>query len=141
MLILLQMMLSSCTKDLQPNPYNNYTKTTYESRKMNDNFKLDIGYIAGLFDAKGIVKRSTKTKWHWKMEMSMADRNVMEVRFMRTLKCGELRKIKKQWRWTCFDKNCFFVARELWAHTTVKLHKIEEIIDYMVLIYKILMTM
>jgi hypothetical protein len=47
-----------------------------------------------------------------------------------TLKCGELRKIKKQWRWTCFDKDCFFVARELWASTTVKLQKIEKVIDY-----------
>jgi hypothetical protein len=96
---------------------------------MNDNFKLDTAYIAGLFDAKGIIKRSTKTKWHWKMELSMADRNVMEL-IHETLKCGELRKIKKQWRWTCFDKDCFFVAKQLWAHTTVKLHKIEEVIDY-----------
>jgi hypothetical protein len=74
MLILLQMMLSSCTKDLQPNPYTTILKQLNESRKMNNNFKLDTPYIAGLFDAKGIIKSSTKTKWHWKMELSMADR-------------------------------------------------------------------
>jgi hypothetical protein len=96
---------------------------------MNSNYRLDTPYIAGLFDAKGIIKSSTKTKWHWKMELSMADRNVMEL-VHETLKCGELRKIKKQWRWTCFDKDCFFVARELWAYATVKLHKIEKVIDY-----------
>ena len=96
---------------------------------MNDNFKLDTPYIAGLFDAKGIIKSSTKTKWHWKMELSMADRDVMEL-IHETLKCGELRKIKKQWCWTCFDKDCFFVARELWASATVKLHMIEKVIDH-----------
>ena len=94
---------------------------------MNDNFKLDTSYIAGLFDAKGIIKRSTKTKWHWKMELSMADRNVMEL-VHETLKCGDLREIKKQWRWTCFDKDCFFFAKQLWAHTTVKLHKIDKLL-------------
>ena len=37
---------------------------------------------------------------------------------------------KKQWTWTCFDKDSFFVVRILWAHVNVKLHKIEQIIDY-----------
>ena len=45
---------------------------------MNSNFKLDISYIAGLFDAKGIVSHRNK----------------------------------------------------LWSYTTVKLHKIEQIIDH-----------
>ena len=57
---------------------------------MNSNYKLDIPYIAGLFDAMG----------------------------------------KKYWRWQCLDRNCFFIARLLWAHVNVKLHKIEQIIDY-----------
>tara|TARA_R110000751_G_scaffold117306_1_gene217483 strand:+ start:90 stop:455 length:366 start_codon:yes stop_codon:yes gene_type:complete len=98
---------------------------------MNDNFKLDIAYIAGLFDAKGTVGQRNKV---WKMEMAMTDRNLMEL-FHETLECGILRERKlvgnkKHWRWTCLGKECLFVARLLWAHTTVKLHKIEQIIDH-----------
>ena len=29
---------------------------------MNSNYKLDIPYIAGLFDVKGIIKKSKKNK-------------------------------------------------------------------------------
>ena len=93
---------------------------------MNNNFKLDISYIAGLFDAKGIVSHRNKV---WKMEISMADKNVMEL-VHETLECGELRKIKKQWRWKFLGKDCFFMAKLLWSYTTVKLHKIEQIIDH-----------
>ena len=88
---------------------------------MNSNFKLDIPYIAGLFDAKGTISHRNKV---WKMEMSMPDRNVMEL-IHETLIMG-----KKYWRWQCLDRNCFFIARLLWAHVNVKLHKIEQIIDY-----------
>ena len=97
---------------------------------MNNNFKLDIPYIAGLFDAKSSISCRKKV---WKMEMSMPDRNVMEL-VHETLECGELREKKimgkKQWRWQCLDRNCFFIARLLWPHVNVKLHKIEQIIDY-----------
>ena len=93
---------------------------------MNNNFKLDISYIAGLFDAKGIISHRNKV---WKMEITMADRNVMEL-VHETLEFGSLLKKEKQWTWTCFDKDCFFAARILWAHVNVKLHKIEQIIDY-----------
>ena len=93
---------------------------------MNSNTKLDISYIAGLFDAKGTISHRNKV---WKMEMSMADKNVMEL-VHETLELGSLLKKEKQWTWTCFDKDCFFVARILWAHVNVKLHKIEQIIDY-----------
>ena len=96
---------------------------------MNSNYKLDISYIAGLFDVKGIIKRSKKTKWHWKIEITMTDRNVIEL-IHETLEFGSLIKKGKQWTWTCFDKDCFFVAKILWAHVNVKLHKIEQIIDY-----------
>ena len=98
---------------------------------MNSNTKLDITYIAGIFDAKGTIKTSKSliVGKVWRMEIAMADKNVMEL-IHETLECGELRKIKKQWRWTCFDKDCFFVARELWASATVKLHMIEKVIDY-----------
>ena len=51
---------------------------------MNSNFKLDIPYIAGLFDAKGTISHRNKV---WKMEMSMPDRNVMEL-IHETLECG-----------------------------------------------------
>ena len=98
---------------------------------MNNNFKLDISYIAGLFDGKGNISYKNKV---WKMEMSMPDKNVMEL-VHETLECGTLheKKVagkKKYWRWQCSNRNCFFVARQLWPHTTVKLHKIEQIIDH-----------
>ena len=98
---------------------------------MNDNYKLDISYIAGLFDGKGNISYKNKV---WKMEMSMPDKNVMEL-VHETLECGTLREKKvagkkKYWRWQCSNRNCFFVARQLWPHTTVKLHKIEQVIDH-----------
>ena len=111
---------------------------------MNNNFKLDISYIAGLFDGKGsiyykqvIEKRKTKkpTKvWKIRMEMSMPDKNVMEL-VHETLGCGTLRETKvvgkkKQWRWQCSHRDALYVCKLLWPHTTVKLHKIEQIIDH-----------
>ena len=97
---------------------------------MNNNFKLDIPYIAGLFDGKGSISYRKK---NWKMEMSMSDRNVMEL-VHETLEFGSLseKKVtgKKHWRWHCLNKDCFFVARLLWPHTIVNLHKIEQIIDH-----------
>ena len=98
---------------------------------MNDNYKLDISYLAGLFDGKGRVSYKNKV---WKMEMSIPDKNVMEL-VHETLECGTLREKKvagkkKYWRWQCSNRNCFFVARQLWPHTTVKLHKIEQVIDH-----------
>ena len=111
---------------------------------MNDNFKLDISYIAGLFDGKGsiyykqvIEKRKTKkpTKvWKIRMEMSMPDKNVTEL-VHETLGCGTLREKKvaekkKQWRWQCSHRDALYVCKLLWPHTVVKLHKIEQIIDH-----------
>ena len=99
---------------------------------MNDNYKLDISYIAGLFDAKGTISHRNKV---WKMEMSMTDRNVMEL-VHETLGCGTLREkkvtkgIKKQWRWQCSHRDTLYVCKLLWPHTTIKLHKIEQIIDH-----------
>ena len=98
---------------------------------MNNNFKLDIPYIAGLFDVKGIISTSKSSILGkvWKMEISMTDKNVMEL-IHETLECGELRKIKNQWRWRCRNQDCFFVAKALWSHILIKLHKIEQIIDH-----------
>ena len=111
---------------------------------MNNNFKLDISYIAGLFDGRGsiyykqvIEKRKTKkpTKvWKIRMEMSMPDKNVTEL-VHETLGCGTLREKKvaekkKQWRWQCSHRDALYVCKLLWPHTTVKLHKIEQIINH-----------
>ncbi len=98
---------------------------------MNNHFRLDMAYIAGLFDAKGIIRSSKSSILGkvWKMEISIADRNIMEL-IHETLEFGSLLKKEKQWTWTCFDKDSFFVAKILWAHVNVKLHKIEQIIDY-----------
>ena len=111
---------------------------------MNDSFKLDISYIAGVFDGEGsiyykqiIEKRKTKkpTKlWKIRMEMSMPDKNVMEL-VHETLGCGTLREKKvagkkKRWHWQCSYRDALYVCKLLWPYTTVKLHKIEQIIDH-----------
>ena len=111
---------------------------------MNSNYKLDIAYIAGLFDSKGsiyykqvIEKRKTKNPkkvWKIRMEMSMPDKNVMEL-VHETLGCGTLREKKvagkkKQWRWQCSHRDALYVCKLLWPHIQVKLHKIEQIIDH-----------
>ena len=97
---------------------------------MNNNFKLDISYIAALFDVKGITSYRKKV---WKREISMPDKNVMEL-VHETLGCGKLREKKvigkKQWCWQCVNRDCFFIARLLWPNVVVKLHKIEQIIDH-----------
>ena len=63
------------------------------------------------------------------MEMSMTDKNVMEL-VHETLGCGTLKGIKKQWRWQCSHRDALYVCKLLWPHTTIKLHKIEQIIDH-----------
>ena len=93
---------------------------------MNSNYKLDIAYIAGLFDSKGSISYRKKV---WKMEMSMTDKNVMEL-VHETLGCGTLKEIKKQWRWQCSHRDALHVCKLLWPHIQVKLHKIEQIIDH-----------
>ena len=93
---------------------------------MNDNHKLDIAYIAGLFDSKGSISYRKKV---WKMEMCMTDKNVMEL-VHETLGCGTLKEIKKQWRWQCSHRDALYVCKLLWPHVVVKLHKIEQIIDH-----------
>ena len=97
---------------------------------MNNNYKLDMSYIAGLFDTKGTVSYRNKV---WKMEISMTDKNVIEL-VHETFERGILREKKimgkKQWRWCCLNKDCFFIARLLWPHVMIKLHKIEQIINH-----------
>ena len=116
---------------------------------MNDNFKLDIEYIAGLFDGEGSIyyKQITEKRkgrnpckvWKIRMEMSMTDKNVMEL-VHETLGCGSLnerrflkpyaKNWKKQWRWQCSHRDALYVCKLLWPHAIVKLHKIEQIIDH-----------
>ena len=69
------------------------------------------------------------------MEMSIPDKNVMEL-VHETLGCGTLHEKKvvgkknHAWRWQCSHRDALYVCKLLWPHTTVKLHKIEQIIDH-----------
>ena len=116
---------------------------------MNNNFKLDIPYIAGLFDADGCasykkypkkrkgIKKDYKT-WNIALEISMTDKNVIEL-VHETLGVGTVREKppgkgqlgkKMQYRWRCGYRDALYVCKLLWPHTIVKLHKIEQIIDH-----------
>ena len=116
---------------------------------MNNNHKLDIAYIAGLFDADGSVsykkypkKRKGVKKdymtWNIRLEISMTDKNVIEL-VHETLMVGTVHKKppgknqlgkKMQYRWRCGYRDALYVCKLLWPHTIVKLHKIEQIIDH-----------
>ena len=69
---------------------------------MNSNYKLDIAYIAGLFDGEGNVsykkypkKRKGSKKdymtWNIRLEISMTDKNVIEL-VHETLGVGTIRE-------------------------------------------------
>ena len=111
---------------------------------MNNNYYLDIAYIAGLFDGEGCVtykKYKEKKKngiyncWRINMEIAMTDQNVIEL-VHETLMVGTVRpkKVpkgnKKQWRWRCTFRDCLQVCKLLWPHVVVKLHDIEKVIDH-----------
>jgi|TARA_R110002167_G_scaffold170977_1_gene368956 hypothetical protein len=116
---------------------------------MNDNYKLEIPYIAGLFDADGNVqykqymkKRGEDKKayptWDIRLEISMTDRNVIEL-VHETLMVGSVRKKppgkgqlgkKMQWRWRCGFRDALHVCKLFWPYATVKLNKIEKIINH-----------
>ena len=114
----------------------------------------DIAYLAGLFDGEGSVYfKKTRQKKHKRpgkpthnvmvirIEMSMTDKSVMEWVF-NLVKCGNLKlnvknkspsskpHWKDQWRWRCSHRDAYGVAKLLWAFAQVKLHKLEQIIDY-----------
>jgi len=116
---------------------------------MNNNLKLDIAYIAGLFDADGCasykkyskkregIKKDYKT-WNIALEISMTDKNVIEL-VHETLGVGTVREKppgkgqlgkKMQYRWRCGFRDALHVCKLLWPHVVVKLHKIEQIIDH-----------
>ena len=116
---------------------------------MNNNYKLDIAYIAGLFDADGSVsykkypkKRKGVKKdymtWNIRLEISMTDKNVIEL-VHETLMVGTVHKRppgknqlgqKMQYRWRCGYRDALYVCKLLWPYAVVKLHKIEQIIDH-----------
>ena len=116
---------------------------------MNNNHKLDIAYIAGLFDADGSasykkypkkrkgVKKDYMT-WNIRLEISMTDKNVIEL-VHETLMVGTVHKRppgkgqlgkKMQYRWRCGYRDALYVCKLLWPYAIVKLHKIEQIIDH-----------
>ena len=116
---------------------------------MNNNFKLDIPYIAGLFDADGNVtykkypkkiKGTNKASMTWsiRLELCMTDKNVIEL-VHETLGCGTFHEKppgkgqlgkKMQYRWRCGYRDALYVCKLLWPHAIIKLHKIEQIIDH-----------
>ena len=88
---------------------------------MNNNYYLDVAYIAGLFDGEGCVtykkykekkKNGTYDCWRINMEIAMTDQNVIEL-VHETLMVGTVRPkkvpkgYKKQWRWRCTFRDCF----------------------------------
>ena len=116
---------------------------------MNDNFKLEIPYIAGLFDADGNVtykkypkKRKGTNKaymtWNIRLELSMTDKDVIHL-VHETLMVGTVHEKspgkgqpgkKMQYRWRCGYRDALHVYKLFWPYATVKLHKIEQIIDH-----------
>ena len=111
---------------------------------MNNNYYLDVAYIAGLFDGEGCVtykkykekkKNGTYDCWRINMEIAMTDQNVIEL-VHETLMVGTVRPkkvpkgYKKQWRWRCTFRDCLAVCKLLWPHVVVKLHDIEKVIDH-----------
>ena len=117
--------------------------------KMNDNFQLDIAYIAGLFDGEGNVsykkypKKRKGTKkdymtWNIRLEISMTDKNIIEL-VHETLMVGTVHEKppgkgqigrKMQYRWRCSHRDALHVCKLLWPYVIIKLHKIEQIIDH-----------
>ena len=116
---------------------------------MNDNYKLDIAYIAGLFDANGCVsykkypkKRKGAKKdymtWNIRLELSMADKDVIDL-VHETLMVGTVHEKppgkgqlgkKMQYCWRCGYRDALHVCKLFWPYAAVKLHKIEQIIDH-----------
>ena len=95
---------------------------------MNDNYHLDTAYIAGLFDGEGSLtykkykekkKNGTYDCWRISMEISMTDKNVIEL-VHETLMVGTVRPkkvpkgMKSQWRWRCTFRDCLQVCKKLW---------------------------
>ena len=116
---------------------------------MNFNDQLDIGYIAGVFDADGSIsfkkypkKRKGSDKdyktYDIRLELSMITKEVIDA-VHATLGVGTVRPkppgkgqlgTKMQYRWRCGFRDALHVCKLFWPYAIVKLHKIEQIIDY-----------
>ena len=108
----------------------------------------EAGYIAGLFDGEGCVtyKRQMKKRgdkkayptWDIRMEINMTDKPIIQW-VHETLGVGTFGEKpphkgqlgrKMQYRWRCGFRDALYVAKLIWPHVQVKLHKIEQIIDH-----------
>ena len=116
---------------------------------MNFNDQLDIGYIAGVFDADGSIsfkkypkKRKGSDKdyktYDIRLELSMITKEVIDA-VHATLGVGSVRPkppgkgqlgTKMQYRWRCGFRDALHVCKLFWPYAIVKLHKIEQIIDH-----------
>ena len=116
---------------------------------MNYNDQLDIGYIAGVFDADGSIsfkkypkKRKGSTKdyktYDIRLELSMITKEVIDA-VHATLGVGTVRPkppgkgqlgTKMQYRWRCGFRDALHVCKLFWPYAIVKLHKIEQIINH-----------
>ena len=116
---------------------------------MNFNDQLDIGYIAGVFDADGSIsfkkypkkrKGSDKdyTTYDIRLELSMITKEVVDA-VHATLGVGTVRPkppgkgqlgTKMQYRWRCGFRDALHVCKLFWPYAIVKLHKIEQIINH-----------
>ena len=116
---------------------------------MNFNNQLDIGYIAGVFDADGSIsfkkypkKRKGSDKdyktYDIRLELSMITKEVIDA-VHATLGVGTVRPkppgkgqlgTKMQYRWRCGFRDALHVCKLFWPYAIVKLHKIEQIIDH-----------
>ena len=70
-----------------------------------------------------------------RMEIAMTDKET--IKWCHELfGCGAFneRKVKegykRQWRWRVAHRDALYVAKIIWPYAQVKLHKIEQIIDY-----------
>jgi len=116
---------------------------------MNFNDQLDIGYIAGVFDADGSIsfkkypkKRKGSDKdyktYDIRLELSMITKEVVDA-VHATLGVGSVRPkppgkgqlgTKMQYRWRCGFRDALHVCKLFWPYAIVKLHKIEQIINH-----------
>ena len=124
---------------------------------MNNNYYLDVAYIAGLFDGEGSIhfKRGPEKKKKHKgkgyrisnslrlsMEITMTDESVLlwvheilGVGTLRPKKVPNKKRVdgtpyKPQWRWACTFRDAFYVSCLLWPWAHTKLPKIQQIIEY-----------
>ena len=116
---------------------------------MNFNDQLDIGYIAGVFDADGSIsfkkypkKRKGSDKdyktYDIRLELSMITKEVVDA-VHATLGVGSVRPkppgkgqlgTKMQYRWRCGFRDALHVCKLFWPYAIVKLHKIEQVMDH-----------